>query len=94
MMDMSSIGLAQQYNFGGLFEWVAQMAGMKGIKQFRIEAVPDDVLAQQAMEGNVVPLKGGGYEGGSSSRTAPSGDSAGLGRIPEPGQIPGMGTTG
>lgn len=94
MIDMAGIGLAQQYNFGGLFEWVAQMAGMKGIKQFRMQAVPDDELAQQAAAGNVVPIGGGNGGRGAIPSATPGGDSAGLGRIPEPGQIPGLGTTG
>lgn len=67
--------LAARYDVGRIFEWVAQLAGLKNISQFRIELVSDEAAAQQAERGNVVPL----------------GD---VTRVPEPGQVGGMGTTG
>lgn len=48
----------QQYDMGKIFEWVAQLAGLKNISQFRIDLQPDALLAQQAQQGNVVPLGG------------------------------------
>ena len=48
-----------QYDMGRIFEWVAQLAGLKNISQFRVELAPDEQLLAQAQAGNVVPLAGG-----------------------------------
>lgn len=76
--------IAQQYDLGKLFAWVAQLAGLKNINQFKIQAqvVPDQMMAQQAQAGNVVPMPG--------RMTPPQS----MGNAPEPGQLSGMGTTG
>jgi len=84
---MPAIG--QRYDVGGIFEWMAQLAGLKNIKQFRIQVVPDDrLLGRDGV--NAVAL--GGPDGrerfGSGSA---EGDQA---RVSEPGQISGMGATG
>lgn len=71
--------IMMQYDVGRIFAWVAQLAGLKNINQFKVQVAPDAALAAQAQQGNVVAMKGG-------SET-PS-------RVPEPGQIEGMGTTG
>jgi hypothetical protein len=42
-----------------IFAWVAQLAGLKNINQFRIEVQPDAQLAAQAQQGNVVPIANG-----------------------------------
>jgi hypothetical protein len=61
MVDMSAIPqIAAQYNLGGIFEFTAQMAGLKGVRQFKVQAVPDEQLAAMASEGNIVPIGGGG----------------------------------
>lgn len=72
--------IALQYDFGRMFEWVAQLAGMKNITQFRTEVVPDQQLLMQAKMGNTVPL-GGGRQQRPKAGVAPT-------------QIPGMGPTG
>lgn len=41
-----------------LFGWVANLAGLKNFNQFRLQVVPDMMMAQQAQAGNVVPLRG------------------------------------
>ena len=43
-----------QYDRARMFEWVAQLAGMKNITQFKVETDPN--LLMQAKMGNVVPL--------------------------------------
>lgn len=48
--------IAGQYDLGRIFGWVAQLAGLKNIHQFRVQAQPEDVLQQQAAAGNVVPI--------------------------------------
>ena len=73
--------LMQRYDIGRMFEWVAQLAGLKNITQFKIQIAPDMALAQQAQAGNVVPL---------SSR----GPSTSMGGVSPPRQLPGIGPVG
>ena len=47
-------GIPQQYDFGRIFAYVAQMAGLRDIKQFKVQVVPPGM----GMPSNVVPLKG------------------------------------
>lgn len=75
--------LAMGYDWGKIFEYVAQIGGLKNISQFRIQVAPDALLAAQAGAGNSVAIKGGG------AKPTPPGATS-----PEPGQIPGMGATG
>lgn len=74
--------LMQQYDLGRIFEFVAQLGGIKNISQFKIQVMPNQLLANQAQAGNVIPMSGG------NAPTPP------LATSPEPGQIPGMGATG
>ena len=83
MQQMPEVQL--QYDRARMFEWVAQLAGMKNITQFRVEA--DPMLIAQAKMGNVVPM--GGQRppkgrGGAPGSPGPVQPSAGA-------QIPGMG---
>lgn len=71
--------IMQQYDIGKIFGWVAQLAGLKNINQFKVQIMPNALLAQQAASGNVVPM---------------TRENADLTRVPEPGQNPGMGATG
>lgn len=75
--------LGSQFDRAGIFTWVAQLAGMRNIKQFRISAAPNPALGAQAQQGNMVPVQGSGLE---SLLSQPN--------MMEPGQIPGMGPTG
>jgi hypothetical protein len=56
VLSVPAIGM--QYDLGGIFTWVAQLAGMKNINQFKIQVTPDQVLAAQMQQGNMVPMKG------------------------------------
>lgn len=73
--------LMVQYDLGRIFEWVAQISGLKNITQFKVQLGSPEMLQQQAMMGNLVPMGGG--PGGARS-AGPSG-------IPEPKQVSGMG---
>ena len=55
------------YDIGRIFEWIAQLAGLKNISQFRIELTPDQQLAQLAQQGNVIPIGGAGRNAGNAS---------------------------
>ena len=52
--------IAMQYDLGRMFAWVAQLAGMRNIEQFRIQVQPDAQVLQQQQAGNVTPLPGRG----------------------------------
>jgi hypothetical protein len=91
--------IMQQYDFGKIFAFVAQLAGLKNITQFRIQVVPDQQLQGAAAGGNVIPIGAAGGGGG----PAPTG-MATPAAAPGPGlpldqaipatQIPGMGPSG
>jgi hypothetical protein len=82
MRELSVVpAIAQQYDFGQIFTWVAQLAGLKNVSRFKVQIRPDEQLQQQAAAGNVIPLRAGGSSGES---TSPSGVS----------QLPGLGPTG
>lgn len=72
------------YDFARMFEWVAQLAGMKNITQFKVEVVPDQAMLQQMKMGNSIPMRG---QQQPARRPGTSG-------VVEPGQVPGMGATG
>ena len=52
--------LMMKYDIGRIFEWIAQLAGLKNISQFRIELTPEEELIEQARKGNLASLGGGG----------------------------------
>lgn len=70
--------IAQGYDLGRIFGWVASLAGLKNVQQFRIQASDPAALANQVQKGNLVPLE-------ASQRD--------LGIPPNQGQVPGMGGT-
>jgi hypothetical protein len=49
--------IAQSYDWGKMFGWVASLSGLKNISQFRIQVAPDAMLQQQAQMGNVIPMQ-------------------------------------
>jgi hypothetical protein len=55
--------VAMSYDWGRIFAWVAQLGGLRNINQFKIEVMPDQMLAMQAQQGNVVPMPGRGKRG-------------------------------
>ena len=71
--------VAQQYDLGRIFAWVASLAGLKNIHQFRIQPMDPMQLMQQVQAGNAVPTE-------ASQRD--------LGQPPSQIQLPGMGVTG
>jgi hypothetical protein len=53
--------IAQQYDTGRIFAWVAQLAGLKNISQFKLQTnvLPDEEVQREAQKGNLVPISGG-----------------------------------
>lgn len=64
--------LMMGYDIPRIFEWVAQLGGLKNITQFKLQITPDQQLAMAAQAGNSVPMPGGGPSAG-SSKTPTSG---------------------
>jgi hypothetical protein len=79
--------IMMQYDLARIFEWVAQLGGMKNIQQFKIQVGSPEFLQKQAMLGNMIPMDG--KAGRSGGKPTPPGATS-----PEVGQIPGMGATG
>lgn len=75
LQKMPQIGM--QYDLAGIFSWMAQLAGLKNISQFKIKVMPDQQLAAQAAAGNLVPLNGQGA--GNIPPALPPGPGPGLG---------------
>ena len=71
MRNLPEIG--QQYDIAKIFAWVAQLAGLKNINQFKIQVQPDEVLQEQARAGNLVPLGQPAGNGGPSPEIIPQG---------------------
>lgn len=61
--------VAMGYDWTKIFSWVANLAGLKNISQFKIQVLPDQMLQAQAQAGNVIPLRSpsGGAAGGAPS---------------------------
>jgi hypothetical protein len=48
--------IAASYDLVRIFGWVATLAGLKNINNFRVQVVPDQQLQQQQQAGNVIPM--------------------------------------
>lgn len=51
--------LASRFDVGGIFAHIAEIGGAPDLKRFRIDAMPEQQLEQQAQAGNVVPIESG-----------------------------------
>lgn len=72
-------GLLQQFDISKIFTYVAQIAGIRNINQFKVQVLPDAQLQAAAAAGNVIPLRPGAAAPGTSNAVAatPNNDSAG-----------------
>lgn len=70
--------VAQGYDLGRIFAYVASLAGLKNVQQFKIQPMAPEVLQNRVAAGNVIPLE-------ASQRD--------LGLPPDQMQVPGMGAT-
>ena len=73
LQKMPQIG--QQYDLGGIFGWMARLAGLTNINQFKIQVAPDQVIQDEAAAGNVVPITD--VQGPSESRPGQIGGNVG-----------------
>lgn len=62
--------LMAQFDIGKVFTYVAQLAGLRNINQFKIQVVPDAQLQQQLQLGNVIPMRPGGTPNPNSANSA------------------------
>lgn len=75
------------YDIAKIFAWVAQLAGIKNLAQFRLS--PDQLMQQQIQAGNVIPITEANRQlTGSGSPPAPRRN------MNEPRQLPATGPTG
>lgn len=51
--------VAMQYDVAGIFSWMAQLAGLKNISQFKIQVVPNASVMAGMQKGNLVPIDAG-----------------------------------
>jgi hypothetical protein len=49
--------LAQQFDIGRIFAWMAQLAGLKNINQFKIQVTPDEAALSAAANGSIRPIR-------------------------------------
>lgn len=57
VMAMPQIAIG--YDLGGIFQWVAQLAGLKNITQFKVQVTPDQQFQAALQSGNSAPVAGG-----------------------------------
>ena len=55
-------GVMERFDMAKIFEWIAQLGGMKNISQFRVQVGDGEQLAMAAQRGDIVPLKPGAAE--------------------------------
>ena len=85
--------LMMQFDIGKVFTHVAQLGGIRNINQFKVQVVPDAVLAAQAGLGNVVPIRMGpqapphqlSFNSNVAQLPSAGGDLAGVGESGESG---------
>jgi len=63
--------IAMGYDWGRIFAWAAQLGGLRNINQFRVQVMPDQMLAGQAGRGNVVPMQRPGLPRPGNSPVSP-----------------------
>lgn len=47
-------GVLAQYDMGGVFGWIGELIGAKGLKNFKIQLTPDEIVRKQMAEGNLL----------------------------------------
>ena len=47
--------IIEKYDMGGIFSWIAQLAGLRNIKRFEIQQMQQNTLEQEVQAGNLVP---------------------------------------
>lgn len=83
--------IMMQYDMSKIFGFVAQLAGIKNLNQFKVQVQPMERIAQLQAMGNLIPMKGG--SGGRQTRPVQPGASGGPERPPAPAPVPGVGVT-
>ena len=48
--------VAANYDIAGIFSWMAQIAGLKNITQFKVQLTPDMQMQAQMAQGGMIPL--------------------------------------
>jgi hypothetical protein len=69
--------IAMSYDWSRIFSWVAKLAGLRNIDQFKVQVLPDQQLMMMQQAGQSIPLNGAGAGGGSIAPKQPSGSAPG-----------------
>lgn len=83
-----------EYNISEIFAWVAQLGGLKNIKQFKINAMAPGQLQAQVQQGNMIPMGGGNGGSGANPGGGIGGGDRNTPRVPGLTQVAGMGPAG
>ena len=62
MLGMMQVGV--QADYPEMLNYIASLTGVRSLKRFNIQAMPDGQLQAQAKAGNQVPINGGGVNAG------------------------------
>lgn len=84
--------VAQQYDMAGIFAWMARLAGLRNIQQFRIQVLPDQQFQNNIQAGNTTPVGGQNAAIAAGTGKSPA-DANDMSRVGRTGAIPGMGPT-
>jgi hypothetical protein len=52
--------MAMQFDVASIFMWVAQLAGLRNVQNFRLVPTPLQQIRQQEQAGNIIPIRPGG----------------------------------
>lgn len=81
--------IAGTYDIAAIFSWMAQLAGLKNITQFKLNVMPDQAAAMAAAQGKLVPI-GQGVTGTQRGTRGSASAQTGLGSA---GLLPGVQNT-
>ena len=74
--------IAAQYDLAGIFQWVAQLSGLKNVTQYKVHITPDQQFQLAMQQGNSVPLVGGrGRRNGAGAAPPPMQRGSNMGMV-------------
>ena len=67
-------GMLDSYNMGEIFAHIAQLGGLKALKSFRIQTMPNEQISNAVQRGNLIPMRGqsNGGQKGTGRSTGPT----------------------
>lgn len=87
LMMFQAPSLAASYDMTGIFSYVAQLAGMKNIDQFRVQVTPDSLVMATLKSGDIQALPGAGSLGEEGSGVSGGSPTATMNPLTAPGMM-------